>query len=72
MQSSVGNQEQVEDAAAEEIKEIVEHKQRVERRRTEIEARQRIAEKERENMGVMWGIGQWGHVGNRSVGSCGA
>ncbi len=56
--SSSSSQEQVEAAAEEEIKELVEHKERVERRRAEVEARQRLAEKEQEDMGVMWGIGE--------------
>ena len=48
--------------AEQEIQEIVGHRERVERRRMELEAQQRLAEKEREDMGVMWGIGtsMWG------------
>ena len=57
-QSKGGDQTQVESAAEAEIKEIVEVEEKLERRRAELEARQRLIEKEREDMGVMWGIGQ--------------
>ena len=57
-QSSNGDQEQVEAAAEEEIGEIVRLKEGVEQRKAELAARQRLAEKEREDMGVMWGMGE--------------
>lgn len=56
-QSSSADQELVEAAAQDEIEEIVRQKQAIEQRKAELAARQLLAEKEREDMGVMWGIG---------------
>ena len=47
----------MEAAAADEIQEIVRLKQGMEDRKAELAAQQLLAEKEREDMGVMWGIG---------------
>ena len=48
----------MEAAAEDEIKTIVHHKENMEQRKAELLARQQLAEKEREDMGVMWGIGR--------------
>lgn len=57
-QTGSSSQEEVEEAAKEEIREIVEQKEAMERRKTELEAQRILAEKEREDMGVMWGMGE--------------
>jgi len=48
----------VEAAAKEEIKEIIRHKEAFELKLAKIEAQRLKEEKEREDMGVMWGIGE--------------
>ena len=48
----------MEEAAREEIREIVEHKEMMEKRKVEQEALRRKEEKERDDMGVMWGMGE--------------
>ncbi len=53
-----GSQEEVEEAAKEEIREIVGHKEAFERRKAEVEAERRKVEKEKEDMGAMWGMGK--------------
>jgi len=53
-----GSQKDVEEAAREEIQEIVEHKEIMARRKEEQEALRRKEEKEKEDMGVMWGMGE--------------
>lgn len=47
----------MEAAAEEEISEITKQKEMLEQRKAVMKARQQLAEKEREDMGVMWGIG---------------
>lgn len=47
----------MEAAAEDEIGEIVRLKQGVKQRKAELAAQLLLAEKEREDMGVMWGIG---------------
>lgn len=56
-QSSSADQGDVEAAAVEEIEEIVRLKEGMEQRKAELAAQQLLAEKKREDMGVMWGIG---------------
>ena len=58
VQGGEGDQQQVEEAAEQEISEIVRHKELLEQRKAEMEARQQLLEKEREDMGVMWGMGK--------------
>ena len=58
LQVGSGGQEDVEEAAREEIREIVEHKEMMEKRKVEQEALRRKEEKERDGMGVMWGMGE--------------
>lgn len=53
----------MEEAAKDEIREIVQHKEAVMKRMAELEAERNRAEKESEDMGVMWGMGKLCLVG---------
>ena len=58
-QTGGSGQEEVEEAARDEIREIVECKEALEKRMAEMRAQRVVEEKEKEEMGVMWGMGEW-------------
>lgn len=60
LETGSSSQEEVEEAAEEEIREIVQQKEAMMKRKADLEARRSLAEKESEDMGVMWGMGEWG------------
>ena len=57
----------MEAAATEEIQEIVQRKEKMEQKKAEAAAQQILAEKEREDMGVMWGISKSLHFNLLSI-----
>ncbi len=58
-QSGTGGQADVETSAEEEIREIMEQREEVEKKKAESEAARERQAKERESMGVMWGMCEW-------------
>ena len=62
-QTGGSGQEEVEEASRDEIWEIVECKEALEKRMAEMRAQRVVEEKEKEEMGVMWGMGEWVVVG---------
>ena len=49
----------MEASAQEEIREILERNEELERKRAESKALREQEARERESMGVMWGMGEW-------------